>query len=180
MACIYCLGLIKNLSDVEELAEIGVVCLLFTIGIEFSLRNLIRIKSLVVIGGTIQVGLTIATGALLAYVVGLPGNMSIFFGFLLSLSRTAIVLKILQQRSESESPHGKLSLGILIFQDVIVVVMILVSPILAGKSSSIGMDLLDLAIKTISILLVVFVAANWLAPSFFYQLARSGTSNSFF
>ncbi|MFH0957828.1 MAG: cation:proton antiporter [Pseudomonadota bacterium] len=168
----HCLGLIKNLSDVEELAEIGVVCLLFTIGIEFSLRNLIRIRSLVVIGGTVQVGLTIATGALLAYVVGLPGNMSIFFGFLLSLSSTAIVLKILQQRSESESPHGKLSLGILIFQDVIVVVMILVSPILAGKSSSIGMDLLDLAIKTISILLVVFVAANWLAPSFFYQLAR--------
>lgn len=168
----HCLGLVKHVSEVEDLAEIGVVCLLFTIGLEFSLKNLIRIKSLILIGGTIQVGFTIAAGALLAYGMGMPGNMSIFFGFMLSLSSTAIVLKILQQRSETESPHGKLSLAILIFQDVIVVVMILVSPILAGKSSSIGLDLLDLAIKTVSILLVVVITAKWLAPWFLYQLAR--------
>jgi CPA2 family monovalent cation:H+ antiporter-2 len=151
----HCLGLIEQVSQVEHLAEIGVVCLLFTIGLEFSLKNLIRIKSLVVIGGTIQVGLTIAAGGLLGYGMGMPVNTSIFFGFMLSLSSTAIVLKILQQRAETESPHGTLSLAILIFQDVIVVVMILVAPILAGKTSSIGLAVLDLAVKTVSILLVV-------------------------
>ncbi len=168
----HCLGLIEQVSQVEHLAEIGVVCLLFTIGLEFSLKNLIRIKSLVVIGGTIQVGLTIAAGGLLGYGMGMPVNASIFFGFMLSLSSTAIVLKILQQRAETESPHGTLSLAILIFQDVIVVVMILVAPILAGKTSSIGLAVLDLAVKTVSILLVVFIAAKWVAPKFLYQLAR--------
>lgn len=165
------LGLIKHVSEVEQLAEIGVVCLLFTIGLEFSLSNLLNIKRLVLLGGAIQVCLSVLGGALLATIIGMGTNQSIFFGFLLSLSSTAIVLKILQQRAETASPHGKLIVGILIFQDIIVVAMMLSAPFLAGKNLSFGPALVDLALKGIAISLIVFVSVKWFAPKFLFRIA---------
>ena len=109
------LGLISAVHQVEVLAEIGVVLLLFTIGLEFSLKKLLKIKKAVLLGGSVQVILTILAAAGIISFFGFSANEAVFFGFLVSLSSTSIVLKVLQQRAEIDSPHGQTSLAILIF-----------------------------------------------------------------
>ncbi|TET92381.1 MAG: potassium transporter KefB, partial [Desulfobacteraceae bacterium] len=90
----YGLGLVKAVHEVEILAEVGVVLLLFTIGIEFSLERLLQIKKSVLMGGSIQVLLTLLVTFVIARQLGQPIGESIFIGFLISLSSTAIVLKL--------------------------------------------------------------------------------------
>ena len=167
------LGMISAIHEVEILAEIGVVLLLFTIGIEFSLKKLLKIKKSVLIGGSLQVLLTLLTAAFIVSQIGIPVNKSIFIGFLVSLSSTAIVLKIIQERAEVDSPHGNTILGILIFQDIIIVPMILVTPILAGVDGAMGETLLFLLIKAIGIILLVIAGAKWIVPWLLYQIART-------
>src|SRR6056297_2650634 len=110
----YGLRLVTSIHDVEVLAEVGVILLLFTIGIEFSLEKLLKIKKSVFIGGSVQVGVSIAVFMAIAMVLGMSVENAVFGGFLVSLSSTAIVLKVLQERAELESPHGKNTLAILI------------------------------------------------------------------
>jgi CPA2 family monovalent cation:H+ antiporter-2 len=131
----YALGLIEDTHQVEQMAEIGIVLLLFTIGIEFSLKELLRIKHLVVWGGGLQVALTIAIIALLGGMFGFSWQQSVFFGFLVSLSSTAILMKLLMDSGEMDSPHGKACLGILIFQDLCVVPLMLFTPFSAGRAT---------------------------------------------
>ena len=134
------LHLLKSVHEVELLAEIGVVLLLFTIGLEFSLKELFRLKRQVLIGGSLQVFLTIIVTTLI-FIFGfdLPVNRSVFIGFLMALSSTAIVLRLYQERAELDSPHGENILAILIFQDVIVVLLMLLTPFLAGAGGE-GFD----------------------------------------
>jgi monovalent cation:H+ antiporter-2, CPA2 family len=166
------LGLVSQVKEVEHMAEIGVVCLLFTIGLEFSPASLAGVRSHVLVGGTSQILATLAAGMGLASVLGLAFNQSVFFGFLVSLSSTAIVLKILQQRSETDSPHGRLSIGILIFQDIIVVPMMLVAPMLAGQGGDVLTALIILLVKGAALILVTIVSARWLAPKALHEIAR--------
>ncbi|MBI3015982.1 MAG: cation:proton antiporter [Candidatus Tectomicrobia bacterium] len=167
------LGLIGEVREVETLAEVGVVLLLFTIGIEFSLKNLLQVKKSVLAGGSLQVVLTFLAAALIAGRFGHPWGESIFIGFLISLSSTAIVLKILQERAEVDSPHGRTSVAMLIFQDVIIVPMILFTPLLAGKSGNFGLALLVLLAKGVAIILLVALAAKWVVPYILHQVART-------
>jgi len=166
------LGLVRHVGEVEELAEIGVICLLFTIGLEFSFKGLLQIRFISLVGGSLQVGLTLTASALLAGLAGLPPNQSIFFGFLVTLSSTAIVLKILQERAEIESPHGRLTVGILLFQDTIVVPMMLIAPILAGGRQDVAWALLLLLGKALAVLLVMIVIAKWVVPSVLHLIVR--------
>jgi CPA2 family monovalent cation:H+ antiporter-2 len=168
----YGLGIIGQSKEVEHLAEIGVVCLLFTIGLEFSLKSLLKIKFMSLVGGGLQVLLTVGAAALLAHGFGLPFNQALFCGFLVSLSSTAIVLRILQERAEMESPHGRLTVGILLFQDIAVVPMMLLAPILAGGDSNVGWTLLMLVAKAAAVIILVVVSAKWIVPSVLYQIAR--------
>ncbi len=172
-------GLVKAVHEVEVLAEFGVVLLLFTIGIEFSLKNLLQIKRSVLLGGFIQVLLTIIVSFVIARQLGRSFEESIFIGFLISLSSTAIVLKLLQSRAEVDSPHGRTSLAILIFQDVIVIPMMLLTPVLAGTGGNIGQSLLVLLAKGIGIILLVFVSARWVVPRLLYQIARTRSRELF-
>jgi CPA2 family monovalent cation:H+ antiporter-2 len=167
------LGMISAVHEVEILAEIGIVLLLFTIGIEFSLRNLLQIRRSVLMGGAFQVLLTIMVTYLISMQIGLGFAQSVFVGFLVSLSSTAIVLKLIQERAEVDSPHGRTTLGILIFQDVIIVAMILVTPILAGAIGNLGESLLIIVAKGIGIILLVMVGAKWIVPQILYQIART-------
>ena len=128
----YGLRLIGAVHEVEILAEIGVVLLLFSIGIEFSLKNLSKARTAIFAGGSLQVVITGLVGFVIAWRVGYSVGSAVFFGFLLALSSTAIVLKLLQDRAEIMSPHGRTSLSVLIYQDIIIVPMILVTPLLAG------------------------------------------------
>jgi CPA2 family monovalent cation:H+ antiporter-2 len=168
----YGFGLIKELEGIEMLAEIGVMLLLFTIGLEFSLKRLKEMKRLVLLGGGMQVAGTVAVGAAIAFLLGRPVNQSIFFGFLLALSSTAIVLKSYVDRNEVDSPHGRVGVGILLFQDICIVLMLLLVPLLGGKDIvSFSSILLDLGFSLG--VLVLFIAASWfLIPQILKRVAE--------
>ena len=173
-------GLVGAVHEVEVLAEIGVIFLLFTIGIEFSFKKLIEIKKQVVVGGSLQVGLTILAVFVIARLIGLSSPEAIFYGFLISLSSTAIVLRLIQERAEVDTPHGRTGLGILLFQDVIIVPMILITPMLAGSQpGQMNSDIFIFAAKAIAILSLVPVAAKWLMPWLLYQVARTRSKELF-
>jgi CPA2 family monovalent cation:H+ antiporter-2 len=127
----YGTGLIRDVSDVQMLAEIGIALLLFSIGMELSFARVMKMWSSVVVGGGLQVLFTAAatTGILLLSDFTFPE--SLFTGFLVSLSSTAIVMKILYDRGETHSPAGKIAIGILIFQDLAFVPMLILVPMLA-------------------------------------------------
>jgi CPA2 family monovalent cation:H+ antiporter-2 len=169
----YGLKLIDAVHEVEILSEIGIVLLLFVIGMEFSLKQLYSIGKTVFLGGLVQVGLTVLVTFSLGYFAGFSIEASVFLGFLFSLSSTAIVLNILQSRNEISSPHGKNALGILIFQDIIVVPMMLVTPILAGERGNLGFELLTLLIKSIIVVAGTYFAARFVAPKVLYTIART-------
>lgn len=168
----YGLGLIKELEAIEILAEIGVMLLLFTIGLEFSLRRLREMKKLVLIGGGLQVGLTIAATAVVAVLFGRGLNQAIFFGFLVALSSTAIVLKSYAERNEIDSPHGRAGVGILLFQDISIVLMMLLVPILGGKDpASFGAIAQTLGGSLLALILIV-LGAWFIAPKLIKQVVR--------
>jgi len=174
----YGMGLIKNTHEVETMAEIGVVLLLFTIGIEFSMTRLMRMKKAVIVGGGAQVLLTIAISAAAAYLAAGGINRSIFFGFLIALSSTAIVLKMLAEKGEIDSPHGRVMVGILIFQDLCVVPLMLLTPALSGE----GFNLLAIAInmgKAVFIIAAVLLGARWLVPNMLHHVVGTRSRELF-
>ncbi len=176
----YGFGLISAVHEVEVLAEIGVILLLFTIGIEFSFKKLIEIKNQVIFGGALQVGLTIIAVFFIGRHLSLSAPEAIFYGFLISLSSTAIVLRLIQERAEVDTPHGRAGLGILLFQDVIIVPMILISPMLAGNSpGGIDSDIFIFAAKGLAIVGLILVAAKWLVPWLLHQVARTRSKELF-
>lgn len=140
----YGFGLVTDRHGIEALAEMGVIFLLFTIGIEFSIRHLLSIRRTVLLGGGLQVTITAAAIYFLGTAIGLPFRQALFFGLMLSLSSTAIVLKILLDRDEMETPQGRLTFGILIFQDLAIVPFMLLVPFLGASgitAASIGIVL---------------------------------------
>jgi CPA2 family monovalent cation:H+ antiporter-2 len=170
----HCLGLISKLDDVEKLATIGVVLLLFTIGMEFSVGNIIKYKAYFFGGGLIQViGTIIATAFIADFGLGKPLGEAIFIGFLLALSSTAIVMRVLEEKGETESPHGRLTLGILIFQDIIAVPMMLLIPLLAGQGEEIAMGHVINFFKGIIVLFVMAIVAFRGVPKLLYYVART-------
>ncbi len=130
------LGLVSNPHAVELLSEIGVILLMFTIGMELSGKELSRLRKPILIGGTAQVVLTVCVCTGIGFFLGHSLGNSILYGFLTALSSTAIVLSLLQQQAQSDSPQGRLALAILIFQDIAIVPMMLLIPILAGHLSA--------------------------------------------
>lgn len=158
------LGWIDEVEQVEALAEIGVILLLFVIGMEFSLKKLASLGRTVFIGGSLQVGLTIAAVTWVLGWGGMRTESAIFIGFLVALSSTAIVLRVLQEKGKMDASHGRTSTAILIYQDIIVVPMMLVTPMLAGKSAHIGTDLLWLLGKMVMLLVAVFISGRYVVP----------------
>lgn len=167
------LGLVRAVEVIESLAGLGVVLLLFTIGLEFSLRSLLHIRRIILIGGSSQVVLTFLAAILLGRAFGRTPVESIFLGFLFSLSSTAIVMKILQDRGEVDTPHGHAALGILILQDILVVPMMLFTPILAGGGEGWGRSLILFIAEAAGIALVVKAGAKWIVPRVFFIIART-------
>lgn len=173
------LSLIGASHEVELMAELGIIFLLFVIGIEFSIKGLMSIKRTVFLGGFLQVSLTIAINTVISIGFGLPLQEAVFMGFLFSLSSTAIVLKLLQERGEITSPQGRVSVGILIFQDIIVVPLILITPILAGNSPDVAMTLLVLVGKFVGIIIVLLLLSRYLVPKLLDLVIRTKNSELF-
>lgn len=174
----YGIGLIKDAHSVEVLAEIGVILLLFTIGIEFSMARLVRMKKAVLGAGGLQVLLTICLSAVLAYLATGQVNKSIFVGFLIALSSTAIVLKMLSEQGETDSPHGRIMVGILVFQDLCVVPLMLLIPALSGEV----VQVTDIAMrmgKAALIIAIVFLGARWIVPGLLHKIVHTRSRELF-
>ena len=167
------LAVVKSVDEVEILADIGIVLLLFTIGIEFSVKKLLHIKKSAILGGSLQVFITILVTFFIARQLGFQFDVSVFLGFLIALSSTAIVLTILQSRAEIDSPHGRTAFAILIFQDIIIVPMMLFTPYLSGMTGDAGISIFFLALKGIGIILLVYVSAKWIVPKVLYQITKT-------
>jgi len=166
------LGLVQDRALVDAAAEVGVMFLLFTIGIEFSLEKLTEMRTAIFAGGGIQVVLATLGTLLLLLAFGIDWRSGLFTGFLVSLSSTAIVLKLLADRNETTSPRGRIGLGILIFQDLAVVVMVLLVPMLGGTGASGGAIAWALA-KAALIIAGVLLLARRLMPAILEQVART-------
>lgn len=159
-------GLVTSVHDIEMLAEVGVVLLLFTIGLEFSLDRLRDIFRQVALGGVLQVGLTFGATVGVALAFGLSTGVSVFYGFVVALSSTAIVLRTLAERGELDAPHGRFIVGTLIFQDLCVVPMMLIVPLLATDATgAAAAGAIGLALGKAAVVVVATIAlARFVVP----------------
>lgn len=174
----HALAVINNAHDVEKLAEMGVVLLLFTIGIELSLKELMRIKHLLLWGGGLQVGITILAVLMSGAMLGYSPQQATFFGFLVALSSTAIVIKLLIDSGEADSPPGRMAMGILIFQDLCIVPMVLVTPLLAGSGTGIQ-GVMTIIAKAVVVVLAAHFGSRFLVPWIFSQIVRTRSRELF-
>jgi CPA2 family monovalent cation:H+ antiporter-2 len=168
----YGFGLISDPHEVESIAEIGVVLLLFTVGIEFSLKQLARIRNFLLVGGGLQVLVTIGTIYLVSRLAGQQTKVALFVGMLVALSSTAIVLRLLADRGELDGPSGQAVLGILIFQDLCVVPMVLFTPFLTGGDADAG-DAIGVVIKALLFIAGAVVAARWVVPRLLHYVVAT-------
>jgi monovalent cation:H+ antiporter-2, CPA2 family len=176
----YGLGVVDDMSLIAMFGELGVILLLFTIGLEFSFEKLLGAWRAVVIGGAIQVCTTIIAITAIMSVLGWSFNVALFFGFLVSLSSTAIVMKVLQERGEIETLPGRTMLGILIFQDLAIIPMILISPVLLGTGAVAGQSLPIEVAKVAVILVLILIMAHWIIPAVLTRVARQRSRELFF
>ena len=160
----HALAIVEDAALIDQMAEIGIVLLLFTIGLEFSLERLWRIKRAIFIGGGLQLGLTIAAVIGILALLDVDWRIGFYTGALIALSSTAIVLKVLGDRNEVTSPKGQLALGILIFQDLAIVGLVLVLPMLAGDAGSALGVAKGLGLAALIVVLVVVVARRVMPP----------------
>ncbi len=167
------LGVAKDVASIEVLAEIGVILLLFLIGVEFSLNQLLRMNRKMFMVGLLQVLLT--TGIVTIIAIGFRASLpqGLFVGFLVTMSSTVIVMKVLSDRGETDSPQGRLSTAILIFQDLSIVAIVLLMPVLGGKS---GFSFFEVVLKVIfalTFVVTVIVVSRYLVPLMLYRVVQT-------
>ncbi len=172
------LGLERDRAVIESLAEIGVILLLFTIGLKFSLQEMIRLRLWVFGAGTAQLALTMALVIALARGLGYDGRMGALLGAMVALSSTAVVLKLQEERGETSTPYGRFCLSVLILQDIAVVPLLLLVPMLAASDvgplrlvAGLGWSLVMVA--------AVLLAARLLFPRLISAVARTRSPEVF-
>lgn len=160
------LGLVRQVEGVRQLAEVGVALLLFTIGLEFSLRRLRELGAVASLGGSAQILATGTVFALLALAFGRPLPEAVIIGAALSVSSTAVVLRVLVDRSELDSLHGRNALGILLAQDLAIVPLVLViSAVAEGVDAATALQRLGMRVGFVFVLvIVIYIASERLVP----------------
>ena len=173
------LNLISDRHQVEILAEIGVVLLLFTVGLEIPLSRMRSASRLLWLGGPIQILSMLSVMIVVGFLMHRSWEESVFWGMLLSLSSTAIVLKILGDRGEIDAPHGQATMSILIFQDLAVVPMILIAPILGTGAQSEPSTILTTLAKSIIVIGFIVLSARVLVPQALHHIVRTRSRELF-
>jgi len=175
----YGFGLISDAEIVDVLAEIGIIFLLFTIGMQFSFRKLLEMKKIVLIGGTIQVVFTILATMGITMLFGIPFSQAVFLGFLVCHSSTAITLKIYQDRAEIDSPHSRVTLGVSIYQDIITIPMLVALPILAGQTEDVTGALLSTGVTLALLFACIFAISAFVIPKFMNRITGTRSPEIF-
>ena len=167
-------GLIPNVEEIARVAEVGVVLLLFTLGLELSLERIRFIWRPVLVGGTVQFFGTALLAYLILVGIGEQADRAILLGGAVALSSTAIVLRLLTDRGELDAPHGRFTTGVLIYQDLMVVPMTLLVPVLAsGGSGDLRLAILVVVAKAVAVILVIGLIARFLFPMLFHLIDRT-------
>ena len=176
----YGLGWLSNTEEIRFLAEFGLVFLLFSIGLEFSMPRLIAMRRLVLGLGGAQVLITATIFAVILWFLGLQVDAAILIGGVMSLSSTAIVMKLLPDQLEQNSRHGRAAFGVLLFQDLIVVPLMIFIPAMAGAGEQSVTALLGLTlIKSVVVLAAIMAAGRWLLRPLFHQVAATRSREVF-
>jgi CPA2 family monovalent cation:H+ antiporter-2 len=172
--------LISEIEEIQALAELGVAFLLFALGVQFSLKELNRVRNIALQGSLLQIGLTTLVVALVTLFLGWTQTVpqGIFLGTVLSLSSTAVVLKTLTERGETNTRHGQIMLAILIAQDLALGVMLAVVPAMSqpdGLLLALGLALL----KVIGFIGFAIAVGYWVVPRVIRTVARTESSELF-
>ena len=173
------LGLVSDLPTINALATVGVILLLFTLGLEFSLSELKRMGKIAILGGSAQIMLTAAAGLLLGKLLGWQTTEAIFFGFIIALSSTMIVLKTLMDRGELDSAHGRVMIGILLVQDLSLVPLMIILPSIGGEGAALWPSLGIAVLKASFFVIIMLVLGLWVLPRLLGRLA-GGRSRELF
>ena len=169
------LQLIGDPETVKQLAEIGVILLLFVIGLEFSLQRMLKDLKVILGVGALQLGLT---GGLVFFIFSSSGystNQGLLFGLLIPLSSTAIVLKMITDRAEIDTRHGRICIGTLLFQDICVVPMMLIIPLLSQSGQLSPLDFGVATLKSITAVAAIFFLARMIVPRSLQAIAQMGS-----
>lgn len=169
---------ITSTEVISSISELGVIFLLFIIGLEFSIEKFSEIKHYALIGGVLQVLVTTILVAIITFLVGIPINEAIFMGFLVCFSSTAIVMKLIQKNGLNHTLQGKVTLGILIFQDLAVILVILMIPLLAGQSIDVS-NLPELIFSLVALGVLIFVGGKWVVPKVLEEAAYTKNRDLF-
>ena len=172
------LGFVESIDTVNAAAELGVILLLFTIGIEFSLDRLFAIRRLIIGGGGLQVALAVAVTAGICLLVGASMSEAVFSGMLVALSSTAIVLKLLADRRETDTRHGRTQIGLLIFQDLAIVGFVLLVPMLGGEGGN-ALDMVIALGRAALVVAAVLFGARRVMPRLLEIVARACSQEVF-
>jgi len=172
-------GLIHDAYLIETFAEFGIIFLMFLIGVEFSIKKLIAYRREILFAGLIQVGLTIFIVSIITlFFLNKSLKIGIFFGSLIAMSSTALVLKILMDKGELTTSYGRVCFGILIFQDLCVILIMLLIPILGEEEGSVK-DILFVFSKSLAILGCTFIASLYFFPLILHQIVKTRSRELF-
>jgi CPA2 family monovalent cation:H+ antiporter-2 len=165
----YGFGLVQDVDQISTVAEIGVVLLLFTLGLEFSLKTMRRTGRVAIIGGIVQILATIALGLVIGILLQWPLQEAVLFGFFIALSSTMVVLKLLMERGELDTAHGRIMIGILLVQDLAVIPMMVIIPVIGepGWATALGIAVL----KAVLFLGGMLVLGLWVLPRVLRRVA---------
>ncbi len=175
----HALGLIQESGEIRVLAAIGVVLLLFTIGIKLSLREILRVKKVAIGGGIFQLLVTTGLGIGVAALLGWSLREAVIFGFLIAISSTMVVIGMLTYRGELESVHGRVMVGILLIQDIAAAFMMFILPALGGAGENLPAILGLAVLKAGVFLALLFILGIWVVPWFIKHVAGRGSRELF-
>jgi Kef-type K+ transport system membrane component KefB len=164
-------GLVEPGGDLELLAQLGVALLLFVVGLKLDVHVIRTLGPVALVVGSAQVVLTAAGGLLLALALGLEVTHALYVGIGLALSSTIIVVKVLTDRRELDDLHGRLAVGVLIVQDLVVVV-VMIAVTASGESGSTGLALLEVLLKGAALLVVLGLLMRFALTPLLHRLAR--------
>jgi CPA2 family monovalent cation:H+ antiporter-2 len=167
-------------AEYDHIAELGIVFLLFTLGLEFSIPKLLAMRHLVLSVGSLQVGASLAIFAFIALLLGQDFASAFVIGSILALSSTAIVIRQLSESGAMKRKSGQLSVAVLLFQDIAVVPLLIIIPLLAGSSeTSMIIELLTALVKGVFVVSLLLLAGKWILPRLFNVVAQVRTDELF-
>ena len=176
----YIPGLEIDVARLQDIAELGVALLLFTLGVKFSVRKLADVSRIAVFGGGLQILMTTGLGLLVGLALGLDVKAALVLGYAVAISSTMVVLKLLEERGEMDAVHARVALGILLVQDLAVVLMVI---LIGATADEAGIELareIGFALgKAVLLLAVTYLLSIWVVPWFLVRIARTGSRELF-